>query len=184
MAARPPEELRSDTVILRRTKASDAQEVVDAVTKSLDHLRPWMPWAALPDSTDLAFQRRRLAESDAHWDDGEAYEYVFRDAKDATLLGLGGLVPRIGPGALEIGYWVHVDHAGRGVATTAAGLMTAAGLTVDGVDRIEIHCDEANRASARVPEKIGYTLERTVDDEPTAPGEIGREMQWVRRRRS
>ena len=181
MAAHPPEEMHTGGVVLRRTRVDDAEEVNDAVTKSLEHLRPWMSWASAPGATDVDHHRGRLAENDRLWDAGESFEYTFRDADDGTLLGLGGLMRRIGEGGLEIGYWVHVDHVGKGVATKAAGLLADAGFTVDGVDRVEIHCDEANGPSARVPAKLGFTLERVVDDPPVAPAEIGREMQWVRR---
>jgi len=42
------------------------------------------------------------------------------DATETGVLGEVGLMPRIGPGALEIGYWVHIDHVGRRLATEAS----------------------------------------------------------------
>jgi RimJ/RimL family protein N-acetyltransferase len=47
------------------------------------------------------------------------------------------------------------------------------------VRRVEIHCDEANTASAAIPRKLGYRLDRVIAHEPEAPGESGRRMIWV-----
>src|SRR5262249_60537312 len=68
----------------------------------------------------------------------------------------------------------------RGFATAAAEALTSAALGLPGVRRVEIHCDEANVASAAIPRKLGYRLDRVVAHEPEAPGESGRRMIWVR----
>jgi len=44
---------------------------------------------------------------------------------------------------------------------------------------VEIQCDEANTASAGVPRKLGYRLDRVENHEKEAPGERGRRMIWV-----
>jgi RimJ/RimL family protein N-acetyltransferase len=48
---------------------------------------------------------------------------------------------------------------------------------------MEIHCDEANEASAAVPPKLGYRLAGRVEHEPEAPGEAGSRLIWVLYRR-
>jgi len=58
-------------------------------------------------------------------------------------------------------------------------LLTDAALAIDDVDRVEIHCDQANVRSAAVPERLGYRLDRIEDDEIVVPGETGRSMIWV-----
>jgi RimJ/RimL family protein N-acetyltransferase len=57
-------------------------------------------------------------------------------------------------------------------------------LSLPGVTRVEIRCDVANLASASVPRRLGYRLDRVVDDRVTAPGETGRLMVWVVDRRT
>ena len=96
------------------------------------------------------------------------------------MLGGCGLHRRVGPRAIEIGYWVHADHGGRGIATALARALTGAALALPDVDRVEIHCDEANVRSAAVPRRLGYRLDRIEEDEVTAPAETGRSMVWVR----
>jgi RimJ/RimL family protein N-acetyltransferase len=95
------------------------------------------------------------------------------------VVGAAGLHRRIGPRAIEIGYWVHVDHTGRGIATRVAAALTEAALALPDVDRVEIHCDRANVRSAAIPRRLGYRLERIEDDDVTAPAETGRSMVWV-----
>ena len=43
---RPAEIIDHGQVRLRRYREDDLDAVFQAVTDSLDHLRPWMPWAA------------------------------------------------------------------------------------------------------------------------------------------
>ncbi|MEV4557661.1 GNAT family N-acetyltransferase [Kitasatospora sp. NPDC049285] len=176
---RPPEHLALDGgVHLRRRRVGDAPGLNAAVTANLDHLRPWMPWAqqtpTLSGSLEMSVRGEQI------WEQGTDFMYVLGlDDDPAKVIGALGLHGRIGPGALEIGYWVDREHTGRGLATAAARALTGAALGLPGIERVEIHCDEANAASAAVPRKLGYALDRIADEEPTAPAETGRKMIWV-----
>ncbi|MFB7664256.1 GNAT family N-acetyltransferase [Kitasatospora sp. NPDC056138] len=163
---------------LRRRAAGDAPGLNAAVTASLEHLRPWMEWARSKPTLDHTREMVR-AGVDA-WDAGTDFMYVLGpDSLPGSVVGAFGLHGRIGAGALEIGYWVAVDHAGRGLATAAAGALTGAALALPGIGRVEIHCDEGNLASAAVPRKLGYRLDRVVDFEPVTPAETGRRLIWI-----
>ena len=50
------------------------------------------------------------------------------------------------------------------------------------VDRVEIHMDCANTASARVPEKLGYRLVGTEQREKLALGHTGEAYVWEKSR--
>ena len=126
-----------------------------------------MPWAT-PEGTSLETQRERLLGPATSWNSGSGYEYgIF--LPDGALVGVAACTAGSGPSALEIGYWVHVDHIRRGIATACAGALTAVGFGLRGIERMEIHCDEANIASASVPPKLGYRLTGRVEHEPEAP---------------
>ncbi|HZA00269.1 MAG TPA: GNAT family N-acetyltransferase [Acidimicrobiales bacterium] len=163
--------------VLRRVRPSDAEAFARAVAESLEHLRPWMPWA--PSSVDAGHQRERLAKADTTWADGSDYEFAILTGDERLLLGGTGLMRRIGPGRIEIGYWVHVDHTGRGHATAAAEALTEAAWCLPDVNRVEIHTDEANTTSARIPARLGYRLDRVDDVDVSAPSETGRRQIWV-----
>jgi RimJ/RimL family protein N-acetyltransferase len=174
---RPPEELAAGAISLVRYRGGETRDLVRAVNESLDHLRPWMPWAATHRAeNDLDdFVRRSIKQ----WECGSNFSYWMRDEATGHLVGSVGLHLRVGPEAVEIGYWVHVDWTSRGYATAAARALTTAGLGMRAIKRVEIHCDEANRASAAVPRRLGYRLDRIEDDQIEAPGEVGREMVWI-----
>jgi len=50
----PDEVIDHDDVTLRRYRADDLDTLLQAVTDSADHLRPWMPWAAGYDRASAA----------------------------------------------------------------------------------------------------------------------------------
>src|SRR4051812_25206233 len=154
----PPEVLVVGHVELRRQRVNDAEGIADAVKASLPELKCWMPWAT-DEATDVGFQRRRLEATLSGWEDGADFSYVI--VEDRHVIGCMGLHGRIGPGALEIGYWLRSDCTGRGIATSCGRALTGAALELVGVERVEVHCDEANVRSAAIPRRLGYRLDRT-----------------------
>lgn len=103
---------------------------------------------------------------------GDDFVYGIFDGEESEVLGGTGLHPRIGPGALEIGYWIRVDRTGDGLATEAARAMREAASALPGIERIVIKCDPENEVSRRIPEKLGFTLlERLESDGETPEGE-------------
>jgi RimJ/RimL family protein N-acetyltransferase len=172
-AARPPSALALGAITLERW-ADDLEQLHEVVSSTIEHLLPWMPWAR---ELDRDARARFLRESEEGWAAGGRFEYAIRDAQ-AVLIGGIGLMSRIGPRGLEIGYWVHAAHTRRGVATLAAAGLTQAGLALAEVNHVEIHHDEANVASGRVPARLGFSRMGTFAQKPTAPGEVGVEVRW------
>ncbi|RFU42468.1 N-acetyltransferase [Actinomadura logoneensis] len=204
--AQPPERIVLPGLTLRRPVEDDLPALVTALNESFEHLRPWMPWATGPQT--LEQERAWLAATRRAWDEGTEYVYLLETSDggraggkgaggkgaggkgaggkgaDGSAVGGGiagtvGLHDRLGPDALEIGYWVHVAHTGRGLATRAAGALTEVALGLPGVERVEIRCDVANKRSAAVPPRLGYWLLGIEDGVPQAPAEQGRSMRWV-----
>jgi len=174
----PPEQVAAGPLLLRKMRRDDAVPIAAAVGASMEHLRPWMPWAT-PEAADHRSQLARIEEAAEMWATGSDYIYLIMVDGGATVAGTIGLHRRVGDGGIEIGYWVSAEHARRGYATAAARALTPVALALPGVKRVEIHCDEANVASAGVPRKLGFRLDRIEAHEPEAPGEQGRRMIWV-----
>lgn len=177
-AAAPPERVEAGRVILRRVQASDAGAIAAAVSTSLDHLRPWMPWATR-EAADRGNQLVRVAEADHSWESGLGYIYSVLTAEHGTLVGEIGMHRREGDHSAELGYWIAAGEARRGYATLAAEALTSVAMALPGIARVEIHCDAANTASAAVARKLGYRLDRIEERRPEAPGESGRLMVWI-----
>jgi RimJ/RimL family protein N-acetyltransferase len=173
----PPDriELPDVGVVLRRFEAGDTDSLYAAVDANRDHLRAHMPWADEGRQELEAFVHDAIAQ----WDRGADRNYAIVEATGGGFLGGCGLHDRIGAAAREIGYWLMADATGRGIVTAAARALTEAALAIDGVCRVEIHCDEANARSAAVARRLGYRLDRVEVDAVSAPGDLGRSMIWV-----
>jgi RimJ/RimL family protein N-acetyltransferase len=176
MRAALPERIEGpDGLVLRRWVPDDAEMLGRAVAESAEHLRPWMAWIA-EEPVPLERRRERIAEWDEEWSRGG--DVVLGVFVDGQVAGGCGLHHRIGPGGLEIGYWIHVTFLGRGLATRVARMLTEAAFNVPGITRVEIHHDKANRASAGVPRKLGFEWLGESRDEPEAPSDLGVEWRW------
>jgi RimJ/RimL family protein N-acetyltransferase len=149
-----------------------------ALAISLPELQQWLPWAqTMPTVED---ELAVLTTGTAAFDADEEWAYMLYELETGELVGGAALHRRVGPGAVEIGYWVRSDRTKRGYATSAARALTDAVFTHrPDIERLEIHMDQANLASAAVPAKLGFRLEREDDREVLAVGESGRGFVWV-----
>lgn len=176
----PPERIEAGDMLLRRWGPEDLMPRFEAVTVSFAHIHPWMDWLAEP--ATLASQRAFGEVVATRWPTADGgFNFGIFDAEGAVL-GAIGLHDRLGPPAIEIGYWCHAEHTGRGVITRSAGALTRIALALPGIDEVQIRCDAANSRSAAVAQRLGYRLDSVRPREKRAPAESGREMRWVKRR--
>ena len=172
LGARPPERIVLGSLELTRWQAGDLADLQVAVSASINELQGWLAWA----SDDRSAQRGFLETTSACWEAGERFEYAIR--LGTAVAGGVGLMRRIGPGGLEIGYWVHSAHTGAGLAKRASAALTEAAFELPGVDHVEIHHDEANLASRAVAAVLGFELVDRIEKTPAAPLETGTDLVW------
>lgn len=167
----PPDRIETTRLVLRTWRMEEAPLLRAALNESVDHLRPWIPWAkAQPTTVEDA--RARVAEWTGKWQKGEEFVYAVFDTAETRLIGGAGLFPRVARDGLEIGYWIRLGEVGWGYATEATHALTKVGLRVPGVVRIQIHCDPANLPSRRVPERLGYRLVEPIRTEREPDGTL------------
>jgi RimJ/RimL family protein N-acetyltransferase len=164
-------------LVIRCYNPVDASLLANSVSESLDHLLPWMPWAAV-EPEPLAAKVERLRRMRSNFDQNIDYVYGIFNPQENRLLGGTGLHPRIGAGALEIGYWIHKEYIKQGYATEASAALTKIAFEIHKVERIEIHCAVENTRSAAVPRKLGYTHEATLRNRSFAYGQTANQMVW------
>jgi RimJ/RimL family protein N-acetyltransferase len=160
----PPVVLDLGDFVMRAWTTADASALRAALDSSEAHLRAWTPWVVDGKVPGLSLEER-LARHAADFAAGKEWVYGIFEPKGAVVLGGCGLHPRIGPGAIELGYWLATGHTGRGLATRAAAALTDVALADASIRHVEIRCDPQNAASARVPARLGY---RIVDSPPDA----------------
>jgi len=161
---------------MRCYEPRDAPLLKEAIDSSLEHLRSFMQWAHNePQTIEQKVELVKRFRSD--FDTGESFTYAIFAADESELLGGAGLEPRVGPGGLEIGYWVRASATRRGIATELAAALTRVGFEVCGADRVEIRIEPRNVASLGVPRKLGFTEEATLRRRlPSPEGEPLRDM--------
>jgi RimJ/RimL family protein N-acetyltransferase len=169
-------------VTLRRWVLGDVATLHRLVTEAQESLRPWMSWAA------GEYTRRDAADfvADMAMGRGAGVVYAYALVVDGAPVGGIGMQRNEVPDALEIGYWLHPAHTGRGYVTMAAGLLVEEAFALPWVGRVQIWHDAANTASAGVPRRLGFTeiARRTPPREPTFGGEVGVDVIWELRRPS
>lgn len=174
----PAYRLLTPRLCLRCWNPEDAAILKAAVDASREHLIPWMPWAQ--EETSLQMQIDRLRQVRAAFDLGQDFGYGILSRDESQVLGSSGLHNRQGDRVRHIGYWIHVDHIGQGYATETSAALTKVAILVEGLDRVEIHCDPANAASAAIPRKLGYTHEATLRRRSHWPnGKVEDSMIWT-----
>ena len=159
--APPPYLIRTERLTIRCWEPRDAPLLKDALDSSLDHLRPWMPWA-LEEPRPLDAKMELLRQFRGRFDLGQDFVYGLFDREETEVVGGSGLHTRLGDGALEIGYWLRASRLGAGLAREATAALTSVAFRVCRVDRVEIRIDPANEPSLRIPRALGFVEEGTL----------------------
>lgn len=161
--------LRVDEALdIRLLRLEHAVALFELTERNREHLAPWMAWIDVTGDVADTYAFLRAAEKEAHeqsafkcglWSDGDLIGAI--DLHEINWTNRHA----------QIGYWLDQAHTGRGIVTRAVQrIMQYAFDTLD-LHRIEIHVATENRASRRIPERLGFTLEGVL-----------REVQYLRGR--
>ena len=148
-----PATLTTGRLRLRAWSRSDAEARRAALDASDAHLRPWIPF--------MKHEPRSLEDTRAILDQyAERFEagldHCFGVWADQTLVGGVMLMGERGPPEEQhVGYWLHVDHCGHGYVTEALEALMKAGHRHLGARRFRLRCDERNRSSIAVAQRLG-----------------------------
>lgn len=156
-----PMPITTARLLLRPYERDDAERLSATVRTAYEHLRPWMPWASLDQSTQHSLEIIARMQSD--WAVRTDLTLGIFDQANGELLGGTGL-HRIAWEArtFEIGYWIHPHHEGCGYVTESARALTDYAFDVLLAERVEIRLDPTNSRSQAVPKRLQFVHEGTL----------------------
>jgi RimJ/RimL family protein N-acetyltransferase len=159
-------------------------DAVGAIGALVDRSRPtlsqFLGWAM--DPIDAAAEAAVQADMERRWRAGLDAGWMI--VEDGAPRGMLGLHRRGGHDELEIGYWLDDAATGRGVMTEACTMATDVAFGIEGIGVVEIVHDAANRRSAAVPGRLGFSRVAAFSSTPVAPQESGIKVRWTTTRRA
>ncbi len=172
----PAQGLRHGRLALRVWQPDDVPQLLDLLSDP--EMRRWSPTFRAPDAADCA---ERVARAVAAAADGLPNAFAVVEA-DAPGVVLGSIDWRNGYptppfSVLDLGYGVAPAARGRGVASTALGLL-AGWLLAEvggGVHRVQLDHAVENEGSCRTAVRAGFAVEGRreaylpLKEHPTAP---------------
>ena len=150
---RGPAVLRTERLILRRPRASDATSMFERYASDLEVTR-LVGW---PRHTSISDTEAFLAFTESEWHERPAGAYLIECRTTGALLGSTGFGFESAQRAAT-GYVLARDSWGRGYATEALRAIAQLAPQI-GVRRLYALCHAEHRASAHVLEKCGFVLE-------------------------
>jgi ribosomal-protein-serine acetyltransferase len=150
---------------LRAVSIDQAPALYALIDRNRGRLREWLPWVewsySLRDATTFVTDGMRGNASG----DSLTTTIWFED----TLCGAIGLhaINRRHRSS-SVGYWLGIDHEGRGIMTQACRAIVDEGFGRYGLHRIEIRCATGNSKSEGIPRRLGFVEEGIL-----------REAEWL-----
>lgn len=123
---------------------------------SQDRVSRYQPWGPNTENDSQNFVSQAIEDAK----DEPRVRFTFAIINEEIMIGVGectikSFANRVG----EIGYIVHPDYWGKGIATAVAHRLIAFGFEVLKLHRIYATCDPRNIGSSRVLEKVGMKKE-------------------------
>jgi len=149
-----PAEVVTERLHLRPPSEADAERIFTRYAQDVQVCRymSWTPHRSMDDTHD--YLQRVVTDNNQ----GVSAGYlIFSRASGALLGSVGGSYQ--GPSRMQFGYCLARNAWGQGYATEAARAFVNAAMSQPDMWRVQALCDLENRASARVLEKAGLTLE-------------------------
>jgi len=172
----PPYRIVTPRVVLRCWEPADTVVLHELSAENLEHLRPWVPWAA-DEPRPLEARLHEVRRWRAAFDVDQAWHWAMLAADDGRLVG-GVVMNRLPDGAsVDTGGWVGQTRARRGFHTDGAAAAARVAFEVLGMTRVQAATDPGNERSIALMRKLGFTHEATTRH--LEHGQRKDEMVWT-----
>ncbi|MFK7759137.1 MAG: GNAT family N-acetyltransferase [Phycisphaerales bacterium] len=159
--------LRSDSLILRPLGFADESAFIQAIERSREPLRRWIPLESQDESTSAYFHRQVKKAVEGDRSKTACRRAIFLG--DNTFVGMVNII-KIERGmewAAEANWWIDSSHAGKGLASQAIeALMDHAFAEMPlglGLHKVRAMICLDNPASVRVAQKQGFKNSQQTD---------------------
>ena len=135
-----------------------------AICGSLEHLKPWMPFAQKAPTIEESEEHCRRSFAKFVLREDMTLSIYSRDQK--TFIGSTGLhranwdIP-----SFHVGYWILAEFEGKGLISESTNALTRYAFEVLGARRVEIRCDAENSKSLAVMTRLGFVQEGILKNE-------------------
>ncbi|ARH01101.1 hypothetical protein B6V88_12130 [Legionella micdadei] len=160
MPKKTPPTLETPRLLLRTPQPGDEIPLNQAINRSLNELKQWMPWASDPRlETTAEFVTKAIVQ----WKTKNQIEFpmVVIYKQNNKIIGGCGYNEHSDPQVpfYEIGYWLDTEYTGLGLATELTIALTKYAFEAMKAARVQICIQADNIKSIRVAEKCGFDLE-------------------------
>jgi len=149
---------------LEHTYIHHAQDIFHLVSKEQNRtlFRQWLPWVEHNTTIDdtQAFIQTTLEKYAKAQEVNCSIFYQDKLVGNVSLLGMRNSPNDTQKG--ELGYWLDVDHHGKGIMKRAVKKMLEIGFTYYHLDKISIKCATQNHRSCNIPQSLGFKYEGTL----------------------
>lgn len=151
-------------IVLKRVLPTikNADMVFKVVDSDRYHLKLWVPWERTIRAVEDYF--KYLLDTDDKTKKGEKIDYgIFLNDEYIGNTGIFDISQE--KKSAEIGYWLCSRFTRKGYATEAVKILEKEFFENYKLNRIQIKCDDTNKASAGVAKKCGYKLDGKIRED-------------------
>lgn len=162
-----PMSIYTKRLLIRPVMSEDSPFVNEGVIESLPELSKWFLWAARAPTLEETESAIRQFCND-HLEKKELNLVIISENE---LIGMANYSFNWKIPSGEIAYWGRTRFTGRGLMREAISALTIYGFRQMGLKKLTIVCDDENRRSRTIPEKLGYEIERHARGLVPKPGD-------------
>lgn len=171
--------IKTPRLLLRAFNNNDANALQQLLASNKAYMLPYIPWAKDEPQT-VKEKEAKIEEWNNEFSNNTKYSYGVFDKSNNALIGVFFMFTRQGDNILEIGYIIDQKCSGKGYASECTYALTKLCFEEIKIEKVVIVCNQQNVASAKIPEKIGYTHEYTMRKvEKNSDGSRKKDMIWV-----
>ena len=153
-----PSTLKTRRLEIRPVRPGDGICLYSLLSENFDFLSKWVTWLNKSFSQDECEVLCRQYYADFILRQGLHFLVFTKDTSTAIgSISLSEIDWSIPKGS--VGYWGALNHSGNGYITEAAGAISRFAFDCLNIKRLTILCDNRNRKSWKIAERLGFSLE-------------------------